>query len=129
MPRPPTETNAYNTAYDIISNPLGNKYHIKVDRSNNFAGPCGIELDNLRIVSKSRIIRVVAKVDLQKYLEIKNRLIDLFFPKHAQRLNIISERLFEDIKYYANGNTKIIDDIREFIEMVVNEYISKQKNQ
>lgn len=119
----PTKTSAYDLAYDSVTNPTGNKYIIKADASNNFDGNCGIELKQLRIISTSRIISFKNKVDPDKYQEIKDRLIELYFPKHSQKLDLISDDSFIRLKKFIENDSNKLREIKELIDKTISDYI------
>lgn len=124
----PTKSSAYDIAYDPISNPNGNRYVIKADKSNNFDGNCGIELKQLRIISTSRIISAKSKIDPAKYQEIKDRLVELYFPKHSIKSDLISDDLSSIIKKFTINNVTKLIEIKELINKTVNEYISTKSS-
>lgn len=85
-------------AYHAETNPTGNWFNRKVDVSDGFGEDCVLLLDNLKTISKTRVINKVGKLtcalkeDNALFQEIKNVLIKNLFPhEYEVFLNIKNE--------------------------------------
>ncbi len=82
----PVSSSHIDEAYHPISNPNGNKFYRKVDKSDGFKKECVIFLDELKVISKSRIINKIGSLtcDLKDeeglFREIRWQIMGMYFP-------------------------------------------------
>ena len=96
----PTSTNLQKIkdAFDPNTNPSGKWYYKKVDKSNGFADECVLMLNNLKVISKGRLIQYKSHLneDINKpdsiFVNLKTTIFEHFLPKqYILNLKLIQE--------------------------------------
>lgn len=95
----PISSSHIDEAYHPDTNPTGNKFYRKVDKSDGFKKECVIFLDGLKVISKSRIINKIGALicDLKDenglFREIRWQLYQMYFPyEYSVLTNTIYDR-------------------------------------
>lgn len=125
----PTSTNRdkINIAYNFNDN-SGKWFYVKADKSNGFNGECALLLNNLKTISKGRIIQKKGIIDNGNFKEgslfynIKELLFKNYFPKHNIRLYNTTKLLSEKESKIIELQNKI-DELSKELDIVKSEII------
>lgn len=110
-------------AYHPIDNPNGDIHFRKVDENDNFDHECVLTLNDMRTISKNRIISICGFIETQDknclYKEIKQNLLKIYFDEEIQEYESKIHELNDDINSYKETvyNKKgIIDSLYKTID-------------
>ncbi len=110
-----SNTDKINEAYDPIKNPTGKWYYKTVDNTNGFGCTCVLMLNNLKVISKGRLLDYKGHLneDINRpdslYVEIKNTLFKRLLPKQFisyQKLLQENDQLKKELEALRNEKNK-----------------------
>lgn len=116
----PISSSHIDEAYHPDTNPTGNKFYRKVDKSDGFKKECVVFLDGLKVISKSRIINKIGELtcDLKDedglFREIRWQLCQMYFPYET---SIFSSTIEE-----KNNRINALDKTRRFHQSRADKY-------
>lgn len=120
----PTSTNKekIQNAYDF-ENKTGKWFYVKANKSNGFNGECALMLNNLKTISKSRIIEKKNIIDNGNFKDgslfynVKELLFKNYFPKHNIKLYNTLVKLSEKEDEISKLHNEI-DELKKEIKLL-----------